>query len=143
MGNQKEFKQLQAQIEKAEKSGKPIKEYVMKQIKLLKYAHEDFFDMAKSQGYSLNDLKLGEIEVQQYCAMKQLATKIGLPTQDYDEKIKAIRIRIFGEENYKRFFEERNQDYKAEDHSDDVIKTENRHQSLWSKIRNKLKKITT
>lgn len=115
----------------------------MKQIKLLKYAHEDFFDMAKSQGYSLNDPKLGEIEVQQYCAMKQLATKIGLPTQDYDEKIKAIRIRIFGEENYKRFFEERNQDYKAEGHSDDVINTENRHQSLWSKIRNKLKKITT
>lgn len=143
MDNQKEFKQLQAKIEKAEKSGKPIKEYVMKQIKLLQYAHEDFLDMAQSQGYSLNDPRLGEIEVQQYCAMKQLATKIGLPTQDYDEKIKAIRIRIFGEENYKRFFEERNQDYKAEDQSDDVIKTENMHQSLWSKIRNKFKKITT
>lgn len=104
MDNQKEFKLLQAKIEKAEKSGKPIKEYVMKQIKLLQYAHEDFLDMAQSQGYSLYDPKLGEIEVQQYCAMKQLATKIGLPTQDYDEKIKAIRIRIFGEDNYKRFF---------------------------------------
>lgn len=36
--------------------------------------------------------------------MKQLAAKIGDPTDVYDENIKRVRIRIFGEENCKRFF---------------------------------------
>ena len=37
--------------------------------------------------------------------MKALAQSIGLAYDKYDELIKASRIRVLGEENYKIFFE--------------------------------------
>ena len=61
---------------------------------------------AADDGCELTNQKLGEIEVRQYSVMKQLAKRAGLPVEEYDEYIKKVRIRIFGEENYKRFFEE-------------------------------------
>ena len=100
------FMSLQQQIEEAEKRGEPIDSYVKQQIALLEAAHAEFITTATAQGYQLTNPQLGEIEVRQFTAMRQLAQKIGLPTQEYDERIKAVQIRIFGEANYKRFFED-------------------------------------
>ena len=106
VNNQQMYRQLQQQIEAAEKVGKPVVDLVKKQIALLKDTHDVFVKEALDQGYELTNQKLGEIEVRQYSAMKQLAEKVGLPVEEYDEYIKKVRIRVFGEENYKRFFEE-------------------------------------
>lgn len=99
------FNKLQKQIEAAEKSGQPIEKFVKQQIELLKLSHDEFIKTAKNKGYELNNPQLAQIEVQQYSAMKQLAQKIGLPVEEYDKLIKAVQVRIFGEENYKRFFQ--------------------------------------
>lgn len=101
------FNRLQQKIEIAEKQNRPIKSLVEQQIKLLKEVHDEFIAEAKLKGHDMADKKLGEIEVRQYSAMKQLAKKAGLPVEEYDEYIKKVRIRVFGEENYKRFFEEK------------------------------------
>ncbi len=98
------FNKLQKQIEAAEKTGQPIKTYVKQQIDLLKMSHDEFVKTAQKQGYDLNNPRVAQIEVQQYSAMRQLAQKIGLPVEEYDEFIKQIQIRVFGEENYNRFF---------------------------------------
>ena len=98
------FNKLQKQIEAAEKTGQPIKTYVKQQIDLLKMSHDEFVKTAQKQGYDLNNPRVAQIEVQQYSAMRQLAQKIGLPVEEYDKFIKQIQIRVFGEENYNRFF---------------------------------------
>lgn len=103
--NSKLFIMIQQQIETAEKAGQPIKTFVKQQIELLKDSHDEFIKTVQKQGYDLSNPRVGDIEVQQYTAMKQLAKKIGLPVDEYDKLIKDVRIRIFGEENYKRFFE--------------------------------------
>lgn len=99
------FMQLQAQIEEAEIKGEPIAQFVEAQIRLLEKSHDKFVAHALAEGYSLSDIRIVEIEVQQYSAMKQLALKIGASTEKYDNLIRQSRIRVFGEENYKRFFE--------------------------------------
>lgn len=98
------FMVLQRKIEEAQKLNKPIDNYVKQQIDLLKDAHDEFIKTAQAEGFELTNPKLGELEIQQISAMKQLAQKIGLPVKEYDEKIKAIQIRVFGKENYERFF---------------------------------------
>ncbi len=103
---EKFFRRLQEQIEIAQKENRPIKEYVQKQIELLEGSHDEFVLTAKSQGYNMNDPRVGEIEVRQYTAMKQLAEKIGLPVEKYDKLIHDVRVRVFGEENAKRFFKD-------------------------------------
>ena len=105
--NQDFFNFLQKKIERAEKEKKPIDNYVKKQIQLLMESHDEFIQTAQQKGYDLNNPQVGEIEVQQISAMKSLAQKIGLPVEEYDEMIKNVQIRIFGEENYKRFFEKK------------------------------------
>lgn len=104
--SQKLFNSLQEKIEIAQKENRPIKEYVQKQIEILQESHDEFILQAKSQGYEMNNPKVGEIEVRQYSAMKQLAQKIGLPVEKYDKMIYDVQVRIFGEENAKRFFGE-------------------------------------
>ena len=99
------FNRLQLQIEKAEAENKPIHSLVKQQIKLLKEAHDEFISTAKSRGYNMQNPQVGEIEIKQYSAMKALSKKIGLPVDEYDELIKNVNIRVFGEANYKRFFE--------------------------------------
>lgn len=99
------FDELQVLIVKAQAENKPIDMYVKKQIELLKFAHDEFILEAKQQGYNINTQSVADIELQQYYAMKQLAQKIGLPIEEYDELIKNVKIRLFGEENYKKFFE--------------------------------------
>lgn len=104
---QKDFKMLQHLIDEAIRDNKPYDCYVKEQIHLLEDSLNQFLENAKEEGYDIiHNPKVGEIEVRQYTAMKQLSMKIGLPIEQYDEKIKQIRIRIFGEENYKRFFEQ-------------------------------------
>ena len=102
------FNRLQKQIEAAEKSGLPINKLVRQQIDILKSSHDEFIKSAKENGYDMNNLHIGQIEVQQYAAMKQLAKKIGLPVEEYDKLIKDVQVRILGEENYKRFFNQKN-----------------------------------
>jgi len=103
--SKKMFQFLQNKIDEAQKQNQPVNDYVRKQIEVLQDAHDEFVATAKKQGYDMKNPKVGDIEVQQYSAMKQLAQKIGLPVEKYDDLIKDVRIRIFGEENYKRFFE--------------------------------------
>lgn len=100
------FKSLQQQVKVAEIQGQPIDHLVKKQIDLLKDSHDEFIKTAQKNGYEMNDPRVGDIEVSQYSAMRSLARKIGLPVEEYDKLIKDVRVRIFGEENYKRFFEE-------------------------------------
>ena len=63
-----------------------------------------FISKALAEGYSLKHPRLGEIEVRQFTEMKVLAKKANLPTNEYDELIKQVKIRVFGEENYENFF---------------------------------------
>ena len=106
--NKQFFDMLQTKIDKATAENRPIDDYVKKQISLLKESHDEFINTAEKRGYNINSPQVGEIEVQQYSAMKALAQKIGLPVEEYDELIKKVQIRVFGEENYKRFFENKN-----------------------------------
>ena len=101
------FNRLQQKIEKSELENKPIQGLVKQQIKILQEAHDEFVSIAKSKGYDLLNPQVGEIEIRQYSAMKQLAQKIGLPIDEYDQKIKNIKIRVFGKENYNRFFKDK------------------------------------
>lgn len=98
------FMQIQEKLERAEKKGENIVPYLQQQIQLLECGHEAFLKTALKQGYSLDNPRVADIEIQQYTAMKQLAEKANMDASKYSEKIKEIRIRIFGEENYKRFF---------------------------------------
>ena len=90
MNDNSSFMFLESQIEAAEKKGESIDSYVKQQIDILKSAHDEFIKTAKEQGYDLNNQKLGEIEVRQYTAMKQLAQKIGLPVDEYDNRIREV-----------------------------------------------------
>ena len=47
---------------------------------------------------------MGEIEVQQYSAMRQLAERAGIP-HDYNRLIRDVRVRIFGEEAVRENFD--------------------------------------
>lgn len=96
--------QLQAKIDAAEKSGESIVPYIKAQINLLRKTHDEFISEAMSKGYTMTNLTLVQIEIQQFSAMKQLAMKIGESTEEYDTLIKQCRIRILGKENYKRRF---------------------------------------
>lgn len=99
------YNKLEKKIQIAIKENKPIKNLVEQQIKLLQEAHDEFVSTAKIKGYSMQCIQVGEIEIQQFSAMKALAQKIGLPVEEYDELIKNVKIRVFGEDNYKKFFE--------------------------------------
>lgn len=101
------FLELQALIDKAKEEGEPIGQFVYQQILLLEKAHDEFVDKTIAMGYSMNDPRVGEIEVQQYAAMRQLSQQIGdeLRAQKYDMLIRRVRVRIFGEENTRRFFD--------------------------------------
>ena len=101
------FLELQALIDKAKEKGEPIGQFVYQQILLLEKAHDEFVDKTLATGYSMNDSRVGEIEVQQYAAMRQLSQQIGdeLRAQKYDMLIRRVRVRIFGEENTRRFFD--------------------------------------
>lgn len=100
------IKFLQDKITLAQKENRDPRAYVQKLIEQLEDTHDEFIHAAQQKGHDINSEAVGQIEVEQYSAMKALAIKFGLPAEEYDEKIRQVRIRIFGEENYKRFFEE-------------------------------------
>jgi hypothetical protein len=99
------FDVLQKKIELAEKANQPVESYVRQQIELLEAAHDEFISQAQHEGYSLEHPRVGEIEIQQYNAMKQLAKKIGIPYEKYDELIREVQVRIFGEDITKQYFD--------------------------------------
>ncbi|MCM1003266.1 MAG: hypothetical protein NC408_02875 [Candidatus Gastranaerophilales bacterium] len=102
------FMKIQQQIETAEKAGQPISHLVKQQIELLKGSHDEFVKTAADKGYDKASFTFGKMEIDYFAAMRQLAQKIGLPLDEYDERIKQIQIRIMGEENYNRVFGNRN-----------------------------------
>ncbi|MGN0031036.1 MAG: hypothetical protein ACI37Q_03680 [Candidatus Gastranaerophilaceae bacterium] len=103
-GNHDYFNRLQLKIEQAQADNKPFLHYVKRQLELLEEAHDEFVAKAQKEGFDINAPKVGEIEVQQYSAMRALAEKWGLPSEKYDNLIKNVQIRIFGKENYENFF---------------------------------------
>lgn len=100
----KSFAELQEAIEEAQRNGESTVPFVRQQISLLEKAHDEFIVQAQAKGYSLSDPRVGEIEVQQYAAMRQLAEQIGDSVEKYDLLIRRCRERVFGVENAKRFF---------------------------------------
>lgn len=103
--DQKELEKLEEQIKQAEKNNQPIDKFVLREIEILQNTIDLFMEQMKAQD-RLDDFNVAEIEIRQYAAMRQLAQKINHPYEIYDEKIKQIQIRIFGEENYENFFGE-------------------------------------
>ncbi len=103
-GNQDYFNRLQKKVEQAQLENKPYAHYIQKQIELLENAHDEFVARAQKEGYDLNNTNIAETEIKQFSAMRALAQKAGLPVEKYDELIKKVQIRIFGEENYENLF---------------------------------------
>ena len=103
---QEKFKELEYEIEKAKLENRPIVPYVIEQITILEQSLNEFISKALKKGYKRNDIRIGEIEVKQYMIMSDLASKIGLSTDKYKERIKQAQIRVLGEDVYNAHFEE-------------------------------------
>lgn len=98
---------LEYKIKEAEANNEHIDSYIKKEIQWLQNELNKFIQVSKEQGKDIEtDFEIAEIEIKQYATMKQLAQKAALPVEPYDELIKQVQIRIFGEENYKNFFGE-------------------------------------
>lgn len=98
---------LENKIKQAELNNEPIEEFVLQEVDWLQSQLDLFLQTEKSKGKDINtDIDIAEIVIRQYAAMKQLLEKINRPVDTYDNKIKEIQCRIFGEENYEIFFGE-------------------------------------
>lgn len=106
MSYKEEMEKINTQILEAEKNGKqPSKMLFIRQIELLEKAHNEFMEIAKKKGYDLSsNLDILEVELKQFTAMKQLAKKIGIPTNKYDNYIRNARIRVYGKEDTDKIF---------------------------------------
>jgi len=102
--DEQELKLLEEKIKFAEHNGQSIDKYILREIEILQNAIDIFVVQARQRD-NLDEFDIAEIEIRQYATMRQLAQKIGLSVDEYDAKIKAIKIRLFGEENYKNLFE--------------------------------------
>lgn len=94
--NQEKIRRLLAEIDAAEQNGVAIGALCAEAIACLETARQEFLRRARLQGYAANDLRVGEIEVQQLMAMRQLARRGGLP-DPYTAAIREVRVRILGE----------------------------------------------
>ena len=103
--NKQRMHDLLVEIETLEKDNFPIKQQCTEAIACLERAHEMFVQRATNEGYSLQDYRLGEIEIKQYSAMKQMAIKGGLPHEQYNLRIREVRVRLFGEQMVKDNFD--------------------------------------
>ncbi len=103
--DEQELELLEHKIKQAQTQGKPINKYVMRQIEILQNAIDVFMKQMIKEN-RLEDVQVAEIEIRQYAMMKELAKKINEPTKKYDDKIKEIRIRLIGEDNYNILFKE-------------------------------------
>lgn len=107
MSNKEEMQQLNKKIREAEAKGLVPKILYIKQIELLEKAHKEFIKRSIEEGYNLsNNLDILEIELKQFGAMKQIAKKLGISTQKYDNYIKEARIRVLGKEATETFFKD-------------------------------------
>lgn len=105
MNYKEEMHELNTKIELAEQKGSVPRELYIRQIELLKTAHDEFIKTAIKKGYDLNtNLDIMEIEIKQYSAMKQVAEKINAPTKEYEDAIHSVRIRVLGEETVRQHF---------------------------------------
>jgi len=103
--NNYDIQYLEYKIKEAEQNNEPIAPYISREIEWLQKELEKFLKISEQNGKDINtDIEIAEIEIKQYAAMKQLAQKASLPTDEYDELIKKVQIRIFGEENLENFF---------------------------------------
>lgn len=100
------FKIIQEQIEAAKTAKKPYDHLVKKQIQLLEDAHDEFIKNVKDKGLDMQNVKVGQIEISQYSAMRQLAESIGLSVEKYDNLIAGVQKRLLGEANYTKFFKQ-------------------------------------
>lgn len=101
-----EMKKLNMAIRQAESSGMPILGFCKRQIEILEKAHSEFLTQAQVEGYNPDtSLDILEVEIKQLSAMKQIAQKAGLPVESYDERIRAARVRVLGEETVKSYFD--------------------------------------
>ena len=103
--NEKELVELEQKIKLAEKKGLPVKDFILREIELLEQSIEQFVAQMEKED-RLNDVNIASIEIRQYATIRKLAKKINVPYEKYDNLIKNVKIRIFGEENYDNFFEE-------------------------------------
>ena len=106
--SQDAFYNLQKKIDLAIKENRPIDSYVKQQIACLEQSHDEFVKAAVDKGFDLNSVSVAQIELEQYSAIKALATKIGLPVEKYDETMKQIQIRVLGEDGYNQFIANQN-----------------------------------
>ena len=105
MTDTQELKFLEEKIKLAEQNGQPIEKYILREIEILQKAIDTFVEQAKERN-NLDEFDIGEIEIRQYATIRQLAQSINLSTEKYDNAIKAVKIRLFGEENYDILFGE-------------------------------------
>ncbi len=103
--NQEKIRRLLSEIETAERNGSPVGDLCTEAIGCLETARQEFLCRARQQGYAANDLRVGEIEIQQLMAMRQLARRGGLP-DTYTAEIRRVRVRILGEELVAANFDE-------------------------------------
>lgn len=103
--NQEKIRRLLSEIETAERNGSPVGDLCIEAIGCLETARQEFLCRARQQGYAANDLRVGEIEIQQLMAMRQLARRGGLP-DTYTAEIRRVRVRILGEELVAANFDE-------------------------------------
>ena len=89
-------------VKEAESLNKPIENLVREQIAIMECQKDEFVKQADSLG--IDELDKARVEIQIYSNIKFWAKKIGLPVDKYDESIKQIQKRIFGDENCKKFF---------------------------------------
>ena len=98
MNYKEEMKELNKQVELAEKAGQLPIDLYKRQLEILEYAHEDFIKRAQKAGYNLHsNLEVMEVEIKQISAMKQIAQKAGMDTDNYEKRIEDVRIRVLGE----------------------------------------------
>ncbi|MGN0031023.1 MAG: hypothetical protein ACI37Q_03615 [Candidatus Gastranaerophilaceae bacterium] len=103
--NHFDIEYLEYKIKQAQEHNEPIDNYILREISWLQQQLDIFLEKSKQEGKDIEtDFDIAEIEIRQYAAMKQLAQKINHPCDIYDEKIKQVQVRIFGEKNWENFF---------------------------------------
>lgn len=105
LSDEEELQLLEQKIKQVQTDGVSINRFVLREIEILQNTLDTFLKQMDAAGRK-NDIQIAEIEIRQYAAMRQLAQKIGAPTEKYDDLIRQVKIRIFGEENYENFFGE-------------------------------------
>lgn len=108
MNYKEEMHQLNIAIQNAQKTNQNADHLYKRQLRLLEMAHDEFISTARQKGIEIeNNPSVAEVEIQQYSAMKQIAQKLGIPSDKYDNMIHQIHVRLFGEEGAKEYFGEK------------------------------------